>query len=70
MDVTLWIIGDAILRTIDFEQLDPWPIQVDNRLNLTDKFTVNVIIIFDVHLIPHSFGTVRYHLATGSLALL
>ena len=59
MDVTLWIIGDAILRMIDFKQLDPWPIQVDNRLNLTDKATVNVINIFDVHFTPHSFGTVR-----------
>ena len=49
MDVALRIIGDAILRTIDFKQLDPWSIQVDNRLNLIDKPAVHVIAIFDVH---------------------
>jgi len=59
MDVTFWKIGDAILRTIGFKQLDPWLIQVDNRLNLTDKPTVNVIIIFEVHLITHSQFTMN-----------
>ena len=53
MDVAFRIIGDAILRPIGFKQLDPRSIQVDNRLNLTDKPTVNVIIIFDVHSMLH-----------------